>query len=166
MELISGYYEDAENRTYKVTEDCIYLYDGSNFKPMLSCQEFVLQFCNNLLVKKNIVELTVLGGDIILIYHDMDCPSTDGHMVDALRYSFSNFEAVVKQDVGFSDDCFMGYDERIELPMTPDQEIDYLESELETLHYDKAEIIDKLNRIENDIKTIESQLFKLRWELA
>lgn len=163
MELINGYYQDAEKRTYKVTDDQLFVYDIEKgiFEPLLSYQEFVLQFLNNLLVKKNIVELASNYSDIVyLVYPNMDCPTED-EAKDALRYGFANHEIEVSEPKGWFEekqDEFSNFVKNIEeqtekcfLPLTPQQSLDEIDKEIEFLECE-------INRLCNDKYNLESEL--------
>ena len=171
MELTNGYYEDAEKRIYKVTDEQVFIYEKAKFVPLLGHQEFVMQLLNNLLVKKNIVEL-VDSSISFLVYPDGDCPDevnpcasvideqNMNHVVDSLRYAFSNYETVVSSDV------FCNFDLRIELPLTPDQEIDLLESDMESLYVDRRHLVEQLDEIDSHIFDLDIKIAKLQKDIG
>lgn len=72
----NGYYQDTEIRTYKVTDDQIFLYNEKKFifEPLLEYQAFIVQYKNNLLINKNIIELHAPSGSVFLMYRNCDSP--------------------------------------------------------------------------------------------
>lgn len=165
MELVNGYYQDAEIRTYKVTDDQIFLYnkDRRVFEPLLEYQTFVMQYKNNLLVKKNIIELFATNGSVHLMYPDCDCPDEGkANEMDTLASVFANYEGILApQESSFYKELSDITDrfckkleedtERILLPFTPEQELEQL----------KKEIFD----IENEIEKQQEIAHKTHYEI-